>query len=214
MSEKKQKRQRRDDVDSNHSGGNGNNEEVNNGNEEEDMRTSFENHHLYENPGKSKSTFGIISFFFHTIMSHLISHLPSFLLEYLSYVMNQTLHNRDEKRIKKIQQRFALNLLQNAQENSWEDHELARLFLLISNTINFSNKKRLKFLKKTQLYSTEFLACLGDEGIHLSTQDIISILQSNARNVNELIKILDQNLEHGVIDISNKEFLDFVSNIL
>jgi hypothetical protein len=131
--------------------------------------------------------------------------------EYLSYVMSQNLAHKEAKRQKKIEKRFALNLLNQAQDSSWEEHELARLFMLMTEAIELSQKKKIKFLKKSKLCGTEFLACLGDHGLVLSPKDFMAIIESKAKNPTELARVLDQNLDHSVVSVSDMDFINFVS---
>lgn len=128
-----------------------------------------------------------------------------------NYILTEIINKKNKKKQKKIESSFSLSILNKAQSIGWEDHELARLFLLLTDTINLSNKKKLKFLKKTNLYNTEFLACLGDNGYILSSKDFLSILQSKAKNSNELIRILGENLEHSVVSADDMDFIQFVS---
>jgi hypothetical protein len=128
--------------------------------------------------------------------------------------MAQNLAHKEAKKQKKIEKRFALNLLHQAQDSSWEEHELARLFMLMTEAIDLSKKKRIKFLKKSKLCGTEFLACLGDHGLVLSPKDFMSIIKSKAKNPNELVRVLDQNLDQNVVSVSDMDFISFVSLLL
>lgn len=125
--------------------------------------------------------------------------------EYESYLISQTRENKERKRKSKIEKKFAVSLLNQAE--GWEDHELARLFLLISDTFNFSNKKKMKFLKQTHICNPEFLACLTDLGISLSPGDVLSLVQSQSHNYEGLIRTLNQMLEYNLVNTSDLEFI-------
>jgi hypothetical protein len=139
------------------------------------------------------------------------------------------MNSNERKREKKIQKRFLLNILHTASQGTslnsssssttggpgsgdiWEDHELARLFLLLTETMAMTNKKKIKLLSKIpSLSSSEFLACLQDSGLTIPTKDLLGLIQSKAKNFNEMIQILQNNLEQNVIDLQDENSMQFV----
>jgi hypothetical protein len=140
--------------------------------------------------------------------------------------MAQAMNSNERKREKKIQKRFLINILQTANSSyggpssgvgssgCWEEHELARLFLLLTETMNLSNKKKIKLLSKLpSLSSSEFLACLQDSGLTIPTKDLLKLIQSKAKNFNEMLQILHSNLEQNVIDLRSETSAQFVQSV-
>lgn len=95
--------------------------------------------------------------------------------------------------------RFAVALVHQAVANGWEDHELARLVLLVAKEREMSSKKTIKFLTECQICNPVVLARLADDGLAFDVPQIIHAMYNQAGHPDRFIEAVKEGLEQGIV---------------
>jgi hypothetical protein len=132
----------------------------------------------------------------------------------IANMMAQTFAKRDRKKQRKIQKKFALSLLNGASGCGWEDHETAKLVGLIAESMEFSDKKLLRFLSKTSIMSSEMIACVIDNGTKIKPLTIISFLRKSVNSMDEFIAEFAQSFDHDILSADDPEVIVAVRILL
>lgn len=133
-----------------------------------------------------------------------------FVLDKIAARMTEILSKSDRKKLRKVKKKFAMSLLDSASCN-WEDHETAKLVALVAETMEYSDKKLLRFLSKTTIMSCEIIACLMDNGTMIQPHTIISFLRKHVNSIDEFISEFAQSFDHGILRADD---LDVIVEVL
>lgn len=82
----------------------------------------------------------------------------------------------------KFLKRFCGKLLSNA-DDTWEDHERAKLLVLMQQELQLSERKLLRFVTKYDEATPDLLACLGDVGVELQTSSLLQLFKSFSQDM-------------------------------
>ena len=118
--------------------------------------------------------------------------------------------SRIEKRAIK---QFSIALMAQAEQCSWEDHELARLVLLISKQRSLSSKKTLKFMAECNLCKPIVLALLRDEGLTFIASSIIHTMHEHAGHADRFIDMINEGFEQGILSTNDDESIQALHEI-
>jgi hypothetical protein len=100
---------------------------------------------------------------------------------------------------------FAFRLIAEAEGRSWEDHEIARLVVLISEVRNWSSEQILLFLVGSQVCKPIVLSCLFDFGVSFSGPCIVHAMHEQADHIERFIDAINDCLEEGVLSTEDDE---------
>lgn len=117
----------------------------------------------------------------------------------IPHFMAHAMAKKERKRRRKNNKNYSAELLHNAVSSGWEDHEVAKLIVLVSGSLEFSNKKLLRFLKKTTLMSPGVIACLQDSGIKIKADSVVTSLLDSAASPDRVSRIFAEGFECGII---------------
>lgn len=117
----------------------------------------------------------------------------------------------------KICRHFSYALIFNAVDMGWEEQEVAALIKLVANQLQFDEAKLIRCLEKTGTGSPGTLASLlENSGYTLSVAQLVSVILSNARNVDHFITLMGEAFECDLFDLIHPETIDvlysFVGN--
>lgn len=126
------------------------------------------------------------------------------------------LTNRSKKAIK-ICRHFSYALIYNAVDMGWEEQEVANLIKLVANQLSFDEAKLIRCLEKTSTGSPGTIACLLENSDYsFSAAQLVSVILSNARNVDHFITLMGEAFECSLFDLAQPETIDtlysFVGN--
>lgn len=107
----------------------------------------------------------------------------------------------------KLVKRFCGRMLEETQE-SWEDHEKAKLVMLMQGLLQMSERKFWKWLGKHADPTPELIACLGDSGLALQTQSVIQMFGSGS--LDRILASLEECFESGLLDVNSDDVLQSV----
>mmetsp|Transcript_3853 Transcript_3853/g.5998 ORF Transcript_3853/g.5998 Transcript_3853/m.5998 type:complete len:417 (+) Transcript_3853:52-1302(+) len=126
----------------------------------------------------------------------------------ISLLMAESMNREAKKKTRKVERKFALSILEEAKNSDWEDHELAKLIFLISGKMGLSNKKLLKFLRKSSVCTTDLLACLGDGGVVFPAKTALSLLKAKAKDSRHMSSLITQGIDHGIFNPCNSDLIE------
>ena len=109
--------------------------------------------------------------------------------------------NKKELKVCKL---FGANLMKQALNNGWEDHEVARLLILISDELCFSGKSFYKFLLNAECSTPGVLSILVDEGITLTPAQLLTLVSSPADSNASLMSIISECMEQHLFDLDDE----------
>lgn len=108
----------------------------------------------------------------------------------------------------KVIKRFCGRLLEEAHED-WEDHEKAKLVLLIQSNLAMSERKFWKWLIKHADPSAELVACLGDNGLTVQATSLVQMFGRGS--FPHVISRMESSFEAGILDITSDDVLQSVN---
>ena len=115
------------------------------------------------------------------------------------------------KKTLKICRHFAYSIITNAVEMGWEEQEVANLIKLVANQLDFDEAKIIRCLDKTSTGSPATLSCLlENSGYSFTVPQLVSVILSNARNVDHFTKLMGEAFEFDLFDLSNPDTIDVV----
>ena len=95
--------------------------------------------------------------------------------------------------------RFAMALVGQAVDGGWEDHELARLVLLVAKEREMTSKKTIKVLTDCRICNPVVLARLADDGLSFDVPQIIHAMYNQAGHPDRFIEAVKDGLEQGIV---------------
>lgn len=104
----------------------------------------------------------------------------------------------------KFLKRFCGSMLEDA-DQLWEDHEKAKLLMLMQEKLRLSEKKFWKWLCKYTEPTAELIACLGDTGLQMQTKSIIQTFGGGS--IDRIISSIEDCFESGLLDIEADDVL-------
>ena len=119
-----------------------------------------------------------------------------------------------DKKERKICKLFGTNLLKQALNNDWEDHEVAKLIMLIADELQFTSKSLYKFLDKSECSTPGIISILIDEGMEFTSSQIVSLLANRSDSTNSFISIINECLEQHIFDIKDEKTLEILSSYI
>ena len=108
---------------------------------------------------------------------------------------------------------FSVALVEQAGQCLWEEHELARLVLLIAKGRDLSNKKTLKFLAECNICSPIVLAHLHDKGLSFTASSIIHAMYEQSGHVDRFIEMIGDSFEQGILSIRDDDCIQTLREI-
>ena len=108
---------------------------------------------------------------------------------------------------------FSEALIAQAEQCDWEEHELARLVLLIAKERNLSDKKTLKFLAECNICKPIVLARLNDAGLTFTASSIIHAMHEHAGHVDRFIETIGEGFEQGVLSTKDDSCIQALHEI-
>ena len=125
--------------------------------------------------------------------------------------------NKYSRKAIKICRHFSYSLINNAVDMGWEEEEIAGLIKLVANQLNFDEAKLIRCLEKTGTGSPNTIASLlENSGFSFSTAQLVSVILSNARNVDHFITLMGEACDCDLFKLTHPETIDtlysFVGN--
>lgn len=118
------------------------------------------------------------------------------------------------KKILKACRHFSYNLIKNALEMNWEDHDIANLIKLIANQLDLDNSKLIKLLEKTETGTPSILSNVLDNSLYdFTPAQLVSVILSTAKNLTHFINLMGESLEYDMFNLSNADTIDMVRSI-
>lgn len=119
------------------------------------------------------------------------------------------------KTILRAQKKFSMALIQQAVECEWEEHEIARLVLLITKERGLDSQKTLKLLQRCQVCTPIVLTSLAEaeDSFEFSSSQLIGALYDQAGHVDKFIQVIEDSLEQGLLNIMDEGTIEAVSEI-
>jgi hypothetical protein len=108
---------------------------------------------------------------------------------------------------------FSIALIGHAKDSNWEDHEIARLVLLIARERQLTPKKTIKFLASCSICNPVVLSRLGDEGLSFDASQIIIAMYDQARHIDGFIEVINESLEEGILSVKDDETIQALFEI-
>lgn len=110
----------------------------------------------------------------------------------------------------KAQKTFSIALVEEAKENDWEEHEIARLVILISKVRELNAVKTLKLLQRCEVCTPIVLATLSDSDFEISSSQLIGALYDQAGHVDKFIEVIEDSLEQDILNLTDPDTIDAV----
>ena len=110
----------------------------------------------------------------------------------------------------KAQKKFSIALVEEAKENEWEEHEIARLVILISKVRELTPVKALKLLQRCQVCTPIVLATLSDSDFEISSAQLIGALYDQAGHVDRFIEVIEDSLDQDLLNLTDPNTIDAV----
>jgi hypothetical protein len=110
----------------------------------------------------------------------------------------------------KAQKKFSIALVEEAKENDWEEHEIARLVILISKVRELNAVKTLKLLQRCEVCTPIVLATLSDSEFEISSSQLIGALYDQAGHVDKFIEVIEDSLEQDLLNLTDPDTIDAV----
>jgi hypothetical protein len=110
----------------------------------------------------------------------------------------------------KAQKKFSIALVEEAKENDWEEHEIARLVILISKVRELNAVKTLKLLQRCEVCTPIVLATLSDSDFEISSSQLIGALYDQAGHVDKFIEVIEDSLEQDLLNLTDPDTVDAV----
>jgi hypothetical protein len=110
----------------------------------------------------------------------------------------------------KAQKKFSIALVEEAKENDWEEHEIARLVILISKVRELNAVKTLKLLQRCEVCTPIVLATLSDSDFEISSSQLIGALYDQAGHVDKFIEVIEDSLEQDLLNLTDPDTIDAV----
>jgi hypothetical protein len=112
--------------------------------------------------------------------------------------------------VAKANKKFSMALIERSKELEWEEHDIARLVLLISKERELDSNKILKLLQRGEVCTPIVLATLADEDYVFSSSQLIGALYDQAGHVDKFIQVIEDSLEQGLLNITDDGTIDAV----
>ena len=110
----------------------------------------------------------------------------------------------------KAQKKFSIALIEEAKENDWEEHEIARLVILITKVRELTPVKTLKLLQRCEVCTPIVLATLSDSNFEISSAQLIGALYDQAGHVDKFIEVIEDSLEQDLLNLTDPNTIDAV----
>lgn len=115
--------------------------------------------------------------------------------------------------VAKAEKKFSMALIERSKELEWEEHDIARLVLLISKERELDSNKTLKLLQRCEVCTPIVLATLADEDYVFSSSQLIGALYDQAGHVDKFIQVIEDSLEQGLLNITDDGTIDAVRDL-
>lgn len=115
--------------------------------------------------------------------------------------------------VAKANKKFSMALIERSKEQEWEEHDIARLVLLISRERELDSNKTLKLLQRCEVCTPIVLATLADEDYEFSSAQLIGALYDQAGHVDKFIQVIEDSLEQGLLNITDDGTIDAVRDL-
>lgn len=113
-----------------------------------------------------------------------------------------------DKEKKKSNKKFGLSLLRQANNGGWEGHELGKLALLISETMELKREKFINFLVKSGVISSLMIAGLQDLGFDFGSSSVIlGILYDQSANKQKFLTVYSEALDNTLFSVKDMELI-------
>ena len=114
------------------------------------------------------------------------------------------------KAVEKANKRFSVSLIMQAISCDWEDHDLARLVLLICKERELTDQKTLSLLQSCGICTPVVLTTLTDEGFNFSATEMIGAMYDQAQHVDRFIEVIGDSFEQNLLHLGDEATLDAV----
>lgn len=111
----------------------------------------------------------------------------------------------------KFLKKFCGRLLEESNE-TWEEHEMAKLVVLVQGQLRMSEKKFMKWLNKYTDPTPELLSCLGDNGMTIQSDILVQLLGHGT--FDRVVHQIEQSFESELLDIHSDDILQSVRFVL
>lgn len=115
--------------------------------------------------------------------------------------------------VAKAYKKFSMALIQRSKELEWEDHDIARLVLLITKERELDCNKTLKLMQRCEVCTPIILATLADEDYVFPSPQLIGALYDQAGHVDKFIQVIEDSLEQGLLNITDDGTIDAVCDL-
>lgn len=127
-----------------------------------------------------------------------------------------SLNDDEESRLKKkaaekVKKNFSVALVGHAVSCDWEDHDLARLVILISKERQLNSKKTLQLLQRCSICTPVVLTTLQDADFEFSCTEMIGAMYDQAQHVDRFIQVIEDSFEQDMLNLKDMETLTAVS---
>ena len=94
-----------------------------------------------------------------------------------------------DKAIDKGKKKFSVALIRQAVSCAWEDHDIARLIILIAKERQLSNEKTFQLVQSGGVCTPVVLSTLADEDYMISATQMIGAMYDQAEFVDQFIEV-------------------------
>lgn len=115
--------------------------------------------------------------------------------------------------VAKAYKKFSMALIERSKELEWEEHDIARLVLLITKERELDCNKTLKLIQRCEVCTPIILATLADEDFVFPSPQLIGALYDQAGHVDKFIQVIEDSLEQGLLHITDDGTIDAVSDL-
>jgi hypothetical protein len=119
-----------------------------------------------------------------------------------------------DKKERKICKLFGSNLMKQAFQNEWEDHEIARLIMLIADELEFNTKSLYKFLANSECSTPGLLSILVDEGMIFTPAQLLSLVSNQIDSTNTFTSIISECMEQHLFDLNDDITLEAMASYI
>ena len=117
-----------------------------------------------------------------------------------------------DKAIDKGKKKFSVSLIRQAVSCAWEDHDIARLIILIAKERQLSNEKTFQLVQSGGVCTPVVLSTLADEDYMISATQMIGAMYDQAEFVDQFIEVIGDSLEQNLLDLNDDKTIEAVSN--
>lgn len=117
---------------------------------------------------------------------------------------------KKDKKIKKALKKFASQLVIQASDENWEEHELAKLLALIVAQLGLSSSKLEKFLSSLDCITPMILNGLNDNGFSISSIRMLHMIYNSSHGIAHFQSKMAEALDQDMFTVTDDVFIEEV----